>query len=233
MNACVRVACAAVALLLCAPAAHTAAPEWLVVFRTSDGVRLNGTQYGSGGSGVVLSHMLRRSQRDWAPFARRLAAGGYMALTFDFRGHGKSGGARDVSSIDRDVRAAAAYVRGQGARRLVLIGASMGGTASLEVATTERVDALAVISSPSSMSRALEVTRLELATLSMPSLWITSAGDGQTTEAMRRMYDAIRGPKTLHVYPGAAHGTALFATTHGADLTKRLLAFLKQYAPSR
>jgi predicted alpha/beta hydrolase len=38
-------------------------------------------------------------------YARKLADDGYVALTFDFRGYGESGGSRQIDRIDRDVTA--------------------------------------------------------------------------------------------------------------------------------
>src|SRR6204780_5857150 len=63
-----------------------------VSFTTSDGVLLRGHLYGSGSTGVILAHQYNADQSDWTDFAQGLAAHGYQALTFDFRGFTESGG---------------------------------------------------------------------------------------------------------------------------------------------
>ncbi|MDQ7850062.1 MAG: alpha/beta hydrolase [Armatimonadota bacterium] len=202
-----------------------------VSFTTSDGITLAGTLFGSGPAGVVLAHMFPTDQTSWHPFARQLAAEGFRALAFDFRGYGQSGGPRRIDLIDRDVRAASAYLRGQGVQRVALVGASMGGTAAIKVAAGDGAGALVVISSPQAF-RGLVVSSAELARLRMPSLWISSGGDS-VTPAMRAMYAAAGGARTLHIYPGSAHGTYLFDSPYGADLAGRILVFIARAVPPR
>ena len=220
------------AVIFCSAPAGAAAPAGGAVrFTTSDGVVLAGTVFGDGAVGVVLAHMFPTDQTSWQPFARQLAAEGYRALAFDFRGFGRSGGSRRVDEIDLDVRAAAAYLRSQGARRIVLVGASMGGTASIKAATPGGVDALIAISSPMRF-RGLNVSETELTRLTMPSLWSTSDRDS-VTPAMRAMHAAAGGRKALHVYSGSAHGTYIFDSAHGPDLTGRILVFIARAVPPR
>ena len=223
---------ALVAVLLLSATGAAAAPVGQAVrFTTVDRVTLTGTVFGDGSAGVALAHMFPTDQTSWQAFARQLAAEGYRALTFDFRGYGRSGGSRRIDEIDLDVRAAAAYLRSQGARRIVLVGASMGGTASIKVAAQGGVDALVVVSSPVGF-RGLSVSTAELARLTVPSLWITSESDS-VTAAMRTMYAAAGGRKTLHVYSGSAHGTYIFDSAHGPDLTGRILVFIARAVPPR
>ena len=221
----------AAVLFFWVPAGAAAPAGGPVRFTTADGVVLAGTVFGDGSAGVVLAHMFPTDQTSWQPFARQLAAEGYRALAFDFRGFGRSGGSRRVDEIDLDVRAAAAYLRSQGARRVVLVGASMGGTASIKTAALGGAEALVVISSPMRF-RGLNVSESELARLTMPSLWITSERDS-VTPAMRAMHAAAGGRKALHVYSGSAHGTYIFDSAHGPDLTGRILVFIARTVPPR
>ncbi len=223
------VALVAAVLFFSAPTGAATPAGGAVRFTTSDGVVLAGTVFGDGSAGVVLAHMFPTDQTSWQPFARQLAAEGYRALAFDFRGFGRSGGSRRVDEIDLDVRAAAVYLRSQGARRIVLVGASMGGTASIKAAAQGGVDALIAISSPMRF-RGLNVSATELVRLTMPSLWITSERDS-VTPAMRAMHAAAGGRKTLHVYSGSAHGTYIFDAPHGPDLTGRILVFIARTVP--
>ena len=202
-----------------------------VTFVTSDGIRIAATLFGRGATGVVLAHMRGGSRDNWFPFARSLVREGYAVLTVDFRGHGKSGGPFDSNRLDRDVGAASVFLRGQGAQRVALIGASMGGTASIKVAAAGDAAALAVISSP--MDYGAKVTKADLARITIPSLWIASAQDEPYASTVRGMYASVRGVKTLRIYPGGEHGTQLFDSPYRADFTLRLLTFLRTSVPAR
>ncbi|MFZ3386123.1 MAG: alpha/beta fold hydrolase, partial [Candidatus Hydromicrobium sp.] len=116
------------------------AQEGEVTFTTEDDIKINGNIFGSGNRWVILSHMYPTDQTSWFDFARYLADNGYIVLTYDFRGYGKSGGSQDISNIDKDLEAALDFVIRHDAEKIFLIGASMGGTASLVVASRQTVD---------------------------------------------------------------------------------------------
>ncbi len=200
-----------------------------VTFQTEDGVTLAGRLFGQGRTGVALSHMFPTDQASWHAFAQTLAGNGYLALAYDFRGYGKSGGEKRVAEIDRDVRAAVAFLRAQGAQRVILIGASMGGTASAKVAASVGAAALVVLSSPRSF-QGLDVSDEDVRLFRGASLWIGSRGDGATID-VEAMHAFANSPKSLHVYAGSAHGTFIFDTADGVDLAQRMIDFLVSYAP--
>lgn len=212
------------------PTPAGAAPSRAVTFATGDGVTLSGTLYGEGGAvGVVLSHMFPTDQTSWHAFARTLADNGYQALAYDFRGYGQSGGDKQIDRIDRDVRAAVAFLKAQGAQRIVLVGASMGGTASAKVAGEAGAVGLIVLSSPRSF-QGLEVTEGDLRVFNGPSLWIGSENDAATAD-VEALHRIANSPKELYVYPGPAHGTEIFSTDNGPDLTRRMIDFLLKTNP--
>ena len=200
-----------------------------VTFQTEDDLTLAGRLFGQGRTGVALSHMFPTDQASWHTFAQTLADNGYLALAYDFRGYGKSSGEKRVAEIDRDVRAAVAFMRAQGAQRIVLIGASMGGTASAKVATSVGAEALVVLSSPRSFQE-LEIGDEDVRQFRGASLWIGSRGDGATID-VEALHAIANSPKSLHVYAGSAHGTFIFDTADGADLAQRMIDFLVRYAP--
>ena len=102
-----------------------------VSFVTDDGLTIKGRLFGSGETAVVFAHMYPNDQQVWWGFASEVAGQGYAALTFDFRGYGETGGSKDIAHIDRDLAAAVRYLRQEGYKRVILVGASMGGTAAL------------------------------------------------------------------------------------------------------
>ena len=81
-------------------AAHPVGSQGQVTFQTSDGVTLRGWLWGDGRTAVVLSHMFGTNQSAWYDLARKLAAQGFVALTYDFRGVGTSGGDRKSTRLN-------------------------------------------------------------------------------------------------------------------------------------
>ena len=203
-----------------------------VEFSTEDGVNLVGSLYGEGKTAVILSAMCSDTgKEDWTDFALLLKKRGYMALTYYYRGIKPSGGARVVTREDKDIAAAVQYVKRQGAERLVLVGASCGGTISTIEATKTKVDGLVVIASPGNIE-GMGATDEALETVTAPKLFISSEGD-QWTGPMLELYDKMPDPKEKHIYTGSVHGTGLFYTEHGADLTQRLIGFVERSAPAK
>ncbi len=97
--------------------------------------------------GVVLAHGFAANRRKpaYARFAEVLSAR-FDVLTLDLRGHGGSGGVSTLGDGEHlDVAAGAAWLRAQGVDRIVLVGASMGGTAVLHAAARARVAPVAVV----------------------------------------------------------------------------------------
>ena len=129
-----------------------------VSFASADGVQLAGRIFGPEGAtaGIVLAHMQPADQSSWFDFADELGTLGYRALTFDFRGYcpggaaGCSDGDKDISAIWQDVAGAVGFMRTEGVRRVGLVGASMGGTASLVYAAQQGsdIDAVITLSAP-------------------------------------------------------------------------------------
>src|SRR5271157_2462410 len=120
-----------------------------VSFTTSDGVLLRGHLYGRGSTGVILAHMYPADQSDWTDFARVLAAHGYQALTFDFRGFTESEGESGSEFADRDLLAAYQFLRPR-VSRIFIAGASLGSEAAILVAAREDVAEIICISAPTS-----------------------------------------------------------------------------------
>lgn len=192
-----------------------------VRFATPDGQELAGTMYGDGPTGVVLAHMRGRDQGTWAEFAADAAAAGHRVLTFDFRGYGQSTGTRDTE-LTTDLRAAIALMAGEDINRLVVIGASMGGTAAVNVAADAELAGVVTLSAPANF-RGLEAAGVAV-DVGEPLLAIAAEDDVPFADDARAIADAALTP-TLQILPGASHGTDLFAD-HGDALTDLLLEFI-------
>jgi pimeloyl-ACP methyl ester carboxylesterase len=121
---------------------------------TDDGVEVAAQLRGPDDAqvGLVIAHgfSLTSADRRLAALAARLADAGRAVYTFDFRGHGRSGGAstlgdREMLDIDAVVRLA----RQHDHEKIVVIGASMGGFVALRhAALVGGADAVIAISTP-------------------------------------------------------------------------------------
>ena len=138
------------AALVLSPAALASHPAGLYttteqVATMDDGVGIATTLYtpvthGEKSPAVMLLHGVGESRRQIDPIARLFAARGYIALTFDFRGHGQSGGlfsglgARellDVARLRESWLPANAPLDGD---KVGAFGISLGGGAALRAA---------------------------------------------------------------------------------------------------
>ncbi len=199
-----------------------------VFFDTEDGVQLSGHVFGSGPVGVVLSHMRPADQESWWPFARVLRDRGYHALAFDFRGYRDSQGEVDIDSLDIDVEAALDLLRTRGATRVFLIGASMGGTATLKVAARSDVAGVITISAPP-LIEGLDA-RPDLRGISAPKLFIAARGDVFYARSASLLDQSSDDPKELHLLDGAAHGTDMLTGDSGPRVQGLILDFLGRYS---
>jgi len=218
------------------PATPTPASPRAVSFAAADGAQLIGTLYGAGATAVVLSNMGDNDLAPWEAFAPRLADRGYLVLTYKYRyptNSSRFDSGMANHTLD-DLRAAIAFVRGAGAQRLVLLGASLGGMATAKAAADEKPVAMIIMAAPVDLAAYdYRVAPNELQSIAAPKLFIASEGDRTVPFAdTKRMFELASDPKELHSYPGSAHGLQLFKTEHGDDLTQRLVAFITANAPA-
>ena len=218
-----------------APIADIETAPQEVTFATEDGLTLSGTLYGSGIHLVVLAHMYPADQTSWAEQAQRLADMGYLVLTFDFRGYGDSEGSKDIANIDRDVRAAAdGFLEYTKATDIVLVGASMGGTACLNVASglqgSNAVRLAGVISYSAQVEFMGQSAQEAVPAIQVPMLFIAAENDEGAAGA-QALYDLSGGTADLQILSGGDHGTNLFLGTEAAEAERLLDEFLAEYMP--
>ena len=169
------------------------------------GVLLRGHLYGRDSTGVILAHMYPADQSDWTDFARVLAAHGYEALTFDFRGFTESEGESGTEHADRDLMAAYKFLRPRVAR-IFIVGASLGAEAAILVAAHEQVAGVICISVPTSFG-GLDVTKA-IVQVRAPILFVTSKDDPLVAGQPEILYRLADAPKSFETYPGKSsrHG---------------------------
>ncbi|HEY6480764.1 MAG TPA: alpha/beta fold hydrolase [Streptosporangiaceae bacterium] len=119
---------------------------------TEDGVPIDAVHLpGPGDLGIVVAHGFTLSWQQpavWRVATRLSRFGG--VVSFDFRGHGRSGGASTVGDLEiRDLAVAVAYARELGYTKIATVGFSMGASIVLRHAgLIGGVDAVAAISGP-------------------------------------------------------------------------------------
>ena len=196
-----------------------------VGFRTADGVRLVGNVLGLGSTGVVLAHTTSADRCQWLPFARALAKKGYRALVFDMRGYGASSGITNTSP-DLDVIAAARELRRRGAKKIVVMGASMGGTGVVSAAPRIRpaVTGVVELSAPTGFGSADALAAAKR--LTAPALFVAGRDDGDFASATRALYKAAATKdKQLRIVASSWHGVDLLAIP---SVKKAVLGFLRR-----
>lgn len=211
-----------------------------VSFPSADGVMLDGRLFGDGDTAVVLSHMRPADQRSWFDFAQRLADQGYLVLTYDFRGYcpggqgGCSQGDQDIAAIWQDVLGAEDLVRSQGAAKVALVGASMGGTASLVAAGQQGndVEAVVTLSAPESIE-GLVVDPMLLQRVSANKLFIAGLGDPTgAADSAQHLSEIAPPPKRVEIIPADDHGTDLLNGSRGEEVKRLIETYLAQFAPA-
>jgi pimeloyl-ACP methyl ester carboxylesterase len=212
LRTCVLVLALLGVLAASAPASSTRAEACIATstrFRTSDGVRLAGAVVGRGRTGVVFAHQVAGDRCQWLPFAQELARLGYRSLVFDMRGYGASTGVTNVNP-HLDVVAAAGELRRRGARRIVLVGASMGGTGVVAAAPSIRpaIAGVVELSAPTGFGGvdALAAARR----LTRPALFVAGRDDGDFARASRALHRAAASrDKQLVIAATSWHGVDL------------------------
>ena len=224
-----------------APGNPTAAPlddilaSHKVTFETPDGATIAGELYGSGETAVLFS-VMGNCKPGWRESAQLTAAQGLMALTYPWRGCRDSGLAEqdELQKFVDDARGAISFLREQGAEKIILAGASLGGLASAKLAVESQASGIIIVASPSAIPEwGFEIEAADLNT-DIPKLFITAENDPTVpASATRQLHDLAAEPKEWQTYPGDKHGTDLFETESGGEMQQRILEFILRIASAQ
>lgn len=192
--------------------------------------------------GVVMIHEWLGLNDHIKDMARQLAAQGYQVLAVDmYNGEVASGPdrARELSSAvranteegNRNLRAAAEYLREQKASKIASLGWCFGGQQSLHLALSgEQLDATVIYYGN------LITDKQKLAALKWPVLGIFGDADTAVPVQSARDFDAaldeLGVANSIHIYPGLGHAFANpSGMNYAAEATKdawaKTLAFLE------
>jgi pimeloyl-ACP methyl ester carboxylesterase len=203
-------------------------PATEVFFALGETPRLSGELRGNGEVGVVLAHMFPADRSSWSEFSALLAQQGYRTLAFDFRGYGRSGGEKDIPEIWRDVLAAAAALREKGSKTVVVVGASMGGTAALVAAAQDpqAIDGVVTLSAPSTFMGLTAPPEI-LGGVTAPKLFVAADGDGSAAQTAQAFYVQSPPPKRVEIVPGTEHGSDLMQGRQSEVVRRLVTSFLE------
>lgn len=190
------------------------------------GGRLHAVVVGQGPTAIVLAHESHDDACDWAFFVPELTADGRLILAFDFSGDGSSGYIGD-GRLDLDLLAAVAEARHRGATRVVVIGASKGGTAALAAAGTPNSGIDGVVSLSAVRSFLHVDAESRAADISIPVLFAAAENDGSTDEVALTVSQrcGCAYPKVL-VFSGSRHGRRLLGDTPDSATLRAAIAQL-------
>ena len=194
---------------------HGAVPSRTLWLSAADGTQLDGAELGEGPRGVILLHESPADLCDWEPYGETLAQRHFHVLLVDLRGFSlsKPGPYDGKRGAIADVRGAVEELRGLGAKRIALVGASYGGVNAL-VAAPELGTRITGVASLSGELVLHEGSSTELDALTavrrlrVPLLVMGSRDDRYLDEAEARQLVRAAGSKqkALVEFDGYFHG---------------------------
>jgi lysophospholipase L1-like esterase/alpha/beta superfamily hydrolase len=207
----------------------TAVAQESVTFPTQDGGSVEAHHYGSGERGLVLVHGGRFNKESWEKQARILTNAGFNVLAIDLRGYGKSKGPGDsdlyTAPLHLDVLAGVSYLQKHGAKKVSLLGGSMGGGAAAEACALlkpEDLDAVILLAAIPEHPEQMRGRKLFI--LARDDV---GPGDVPRLTKLNEQLPNVPDPKKLVVLDGSAHAQFIFASPQGERLMSEILAFLR------
>jgi dienelactone hydrolase len=214
------------------PAGLTASTYFL---KTPDGVRIYAASVGDGAKAVVLLHESGGAGLcGWLPTMRWLAANGVRPVAINFRGYPPSGtpSLAEYHHYAQDIQAAVDAAHTLGAKDVFVMGASMGGAA-----TVAEAPQLKDIAGVVSLSGELTLPTSELdaigaaPNISVPFLFVGSEVDGYVSGSdAHRLTRAVGAKdKQVHIFEGGYHGWDLLdSAPYRARVKALLLGWIRQ-----
>jgi len=167
---------------------------------------------------VVFAHGAIFNKESWYFLAEKLQKEGVSSLSLDFRGYGNSKkGSTNKKSLD--ILGAVDYLKGEGFKKIAIVGGSMGGAAVLSALDikTDVVIKKVVLLAPAG--------GVGIASKSINKLIIVSKNEGLFTR-VNKIYNDSSQPKELKIYPGSFHAQHMFKAEYSDKLINLIIEFL-------
>jgi len=175
----------------------------------------NGRLYGASHMAIVFSNMDTNNQNEWEPAVNALLSDRYMLLIYDYP--------EKIEDQSRILEDAISFMSEAGAKKIILVGASRGGVASIKAAArnsnNDSIVGVVALSAPIEYEGTIFYDNDELSRIRIPKLLINSENDDGANDT-RKMFDLFEDPKELLIFPGNSHGTELFLDERESILRK-------------
>ena len=201
-----------------------------ITIRTADGLTLDGRVWDRGHDRLVIYlHEFRENQDSWWPYAREPRGEGVSALTFDFRGHGKSeGNLDDIDGMVLDAEAAIAFARDRGFERVMLVGAGMGAAVGLVAAADVPDVTIVGFSTPADFDTLDTVDVVER--LDGRVQLIATRDDVSAADSLHKFRALGNVDSTeARLYPGGGHGVDLLSEHATHSISERFDELLADF----
>jgi fermentation-respiration switch protein FrsA (DUF1100 family) len=212
-------------------------PE-VVSVTAADGLVLIGDFYRLGSEGqrpaVILLHGSGSFRREWNHFIQPLLDAGFHVLNVDQRGHGETGGRRDLGVMIDDMAYWSDWLLDQPdvlPGGIAMIGSSMGTVPALGGCAHEPACYTAILVSPGDFPL---LTDEVYASLDERSILFMVGRDDSVVYDTRRMFARAVGEVALHIYPSAVHGSSMFLarSPHRVGATNLVIGWLRDHLPA-
>jgi acetyl esterase/lipase len=193
-----------------------------VKMKAPDGTAITGRLWGTGDTALVLCHgrAYTTGADSFADEARWLAAKGIRCLALSFRGYPGEKPASSMEGQDLDILAAFDHLAGLGAKRIYVLGSSMGGFAALKAlrALSEKPQSAGIVVLSAFSQESIQG-------IGGRKLFVVAEDDRRLYPNLLRTFLQATGPKHCIAFRKGGHGQQLFRT-HRAELLEQIRVFV-------
>ena len=190
------------------PPPLTAGP---VKIPSANGQAISAEVKGSGDTAIVFANMSDDYSGVWLNLINKLDKDKFTLVNFNYT-------APEPDAARADIDAVLKFLEEHGVKHTICVGASLGTLACTHAAKHSNMTGLVFMSGPASDT---------LAEVKYPKLFVVAEMDGTFTASTQAMYDAAAEPKTIKIFPGYAHGAAMFLD-NSLELTPYIADFLNK-----
>lgn len=241
-----RTIIAITAMALFMPKPHVFAAPEEISFRTIDGIDISATLSEPRGNhgplpAVIFIHQGGSNKSEWTRqrvFSDVVNAG-MVALAYDVRGHGQSGGRADFTTLfddplqaPFDLVAAIRYLIGTGKadeHRIAIVGASIGSNLAVMAAGRPDLPVKTAVAISGKTSAVYNLAGVPKEALSFRSVFhIASAGEqkGLRAKWAKELFDLTGNPRKIEIIENSdGHGVSIFEDDPA--LADRVMAWLR------
>jgi dienelactone hydrolase len=172
------------------------------------------------GAGDTVAVLLHQTDGDgmcgFLFYAAYLAEHGVRVVLMDFCDYGQSDCGDAQTELTAQVQAVTDAVRDQGAKRVVLVGASLGGSVAVSAAKRTKADAIVDLSGPADFGKLSIADNAR--SITMPALFAFSDTDRSDLEEVRQNLKRMPAKTKIFLSYPAGHGYELLQDQNSGEL---------------